>query len=38
MLIVARQFGLRVVGGCCGTDGDHIQALAKKLSCEDVST
>ncbi len=32
------RFGLRVVGGCCGTGGDHIQALAKKLSCEDVST
>jgi len=26
------RFGLRVLGGCCGTEGDHIQALANKLT------
>lgn len=28
------RFGLRVLGGCCGTDGGHIAALAKRLVCE----
>ncbi|WP_162009694.1 homocysteine S-methyltransferase family protein [Methylocystis heyeri] len=31
---VRDRFGLRFVGGCCGTDGGHIEALARKLSCE----
>ncbi len=26
------QFGLRVLGGCCGTDGGHISALARRLT------
>jgi homocysteine S-methyltransferase len=26
------RFGLRVLGGCCGTDGAHIDVLAKELS------
>lgn len=30
---VRDRFGLRFVGGCCGTDGGHIEALARKLSC-----
>lgn len=34
---VRDRFSLRVVGGCCGTDGGHIEALARKLSCEGVS-
>jgi homocysteine S-methyltransferase len=25
------KFGLRVLGGCCGTDGGHIAALARGL-------
>ena len=25
------EFGLRVLGGCCGTDERHIEALARKL-------
>jgi homocysteine S-methyltransferase len=29
-----RRFGLRVLGGCCGTDGDHIDVLARRLACE----
>ena len=29
-----RRFGLRVLGGCCGTDGGHIEALARRLACE----
>ena len=33
-----RRFGLRVLGGCCGTDGGHIDALARKLACEAVAT
>lgn len=28
------RFGLRVLGGCCGTDGDHIAVLARKMACE----
>ncbi len=27
-----RRFGLRILGGCCGSDGMHIAALAKRLS------
>ena len=27
----ARAFGLRYVGGCCGTDDRHIRAVAKRL-------
>jgi homocysteine S-methyltransferase len=34
---VRDRFGLRVVGGCCGTDGGHIEALARRISCEGVS-
>jgi homocysteine S-methyltransferase len=26
------QFGLRVLGGCCGTDGAHIAALARAIT------
>jgi homocysteine S-methyltransferase len=26
------RFGLRVLGGCCGTDGRHIRALAARLA------
>jgi S-methylmethionine-dependent homocysteine/selenocysteine methylase len=29
---VTRAFGLRVVGGCCGTDAEHIDALARLLA------
>jgi homocysteine S-methyltransferase len=29
-----RRFGLRVLGGCCGTDGGHIGELARRLTCE----
>lgn len=28
------RFGIRVLGGCCGTEGSHIQALAKRLAIE----
>ncbi len=31
------RFGLRVLGGCCGTQGGHIEALAKRLACETVA-
>lgn len=31
------RFGLRVLGGCCGTEDGHMQALAKKLSCSSTS-
>lgn len=27
-----RRFGLRVVGGCCGTDGEHIAAIAAAIA------
>ncbi len=26
-----RQFGFRILGGCCGTDDHHINSLAEKL-------
>lgn len=26
------RFGLRILGGCCGTDGGHIAALARRLA------
>jgi homocysteine S-methyltransferase len=29
---VQARFGLRVLGGCCGTDGRHIRALAARLA------
>jgi homocysteine S-methyltransferase len=29
---VQQQYGLRIVGGCCGTDARHIRALAQRLS------
>jgi homocysteine S-methyltransferase len=28
------RFGIRVLGGCCGTEGGHIEALARRLACE----
>ena len=31
MCALRRQFGLRVLGGCCGTDGGHIAALARGM-------
>jgi homocysteine S-methyltransferase len=33
---VRARFGLRVVGGCCGTDDRHIHALARRIVCESV--
>jgi homocysteine S-methyltransferase len=32
MCELRRRFGLRFLGGCCGTDGSHIAALAAALS------
>ncbi len=29
---IHREFGLRVLGGCCGTDDRHIRALAAKVA------
>lgn len=31
MVAVGRRFGLRILGGCCGTDDAHIRALAARL-------
>lgn len=28
------EFGLRVLGGCCGTDHRHIEGLAERLTCK----
>lgn len=33
-----RRFGLRVLGGCCGTDGGHIDALARRMVCEPLAS
>lgn len=30
------RFKLRILGGCCGTEGEHIEALAKTLVCEEI--
>ena len=32
MCALRTQFGLRLLGGCCGTDGGHITALARGLT------
>jgi homocysteine S-methyltransferase len=32
MLRLHRRFGLRILGGCCGTDASHIRALAAGLA------
>jgi homocysteine S-methyltransferase len=31
MIALHARFGLRILGGCCGTDASHIQALAGRL-------
>jgi homocysteine S-methyltransferase len=31
MMNVRRRFGLRVLGGCCGTDAGHIDAIAERI-------
>ncbi len=32
MAALAGEFGLKILGGCCGTDGSHIRTLAALLS------
>lgn len=32
MVELGREFGLRLLGGCCGTDGRHIRAIARALN------
>ncbi len=32
MVSLRDEFGLRVLGGCCGTDEGHLEALARRLS------
>ena len=32
MLALHTQFGLKIIGGCCGTDHRHIEEIAKRLS------
>jgi methionine synthase I (cobalamin-dependent) len=29
---IHRDFGLRVLGGCCGTDDRHMRALALRMA------
>ena len=29
---IHRDFGLRVLGGCCGTDDRHMRALARRMA------
>lgn len=29
-----RRFGIRILGGCCGTDGEHIEVLARRMASE----
>jgi homocysteine S-methyltransferase len=32
MVVLRDEFGLKVIGGCCGTDDRHIEALAMRLA------
>jgi S-methylmethionine-dependent homocysteine/selenocysteine methylase len=34
MLELHRRFGIKILGGCCGTDGRHIQAIARRLGAQ----
>jgi S-methylmethionine-dependent homocysteine/selenocysteine methylase len=34
MLALRREYGLKVLGGCCGTDARHIDAIARQLSAD----
>jgi methionine synthase I (cobalamin-dependent) len=34
MLDLRRDYGLQVLGGCCGTDDRHIRAIASRLALE----
>ena len=34
LMRMRRRFGLRMLGGCCGTNGEHIAALTSMLRCE----
>ncbi len=31
MISIHKKFGIKILGGCCGTDDSHINALARKL-------
>lgn len=31
------RFGIRVLGGCCGTEGAHVEALARRLASEAIA-
>jgi homocysteine S-methyltransferase len=31
LLKLHHQFGIKVIGGCCGTDNRHIEAIAAKF-------
>ena len=31
MIRLRDEMGLRVFGGCCGTDGAHLEAIARRL-------
>ena len=31
LMAVSRRFGLRILGGCCGTDDRHIECIAKRM-------
>ena len=33
LLALHRKFGIKVIGGCCGTDQRHLEAIAARLSC-----
>lgn len=32
MVAVHREWGIKILGGCCGTDDGHIRAIAEKMS------
>jgi homocysteine S-methyltransferase len=32
MLGVRRRFGVKILGGCCGTDGRHIRCIAERIA------
>lgn len=34
LIRVGRRFGLRILGGCCGSEGPHMEKLAARFACE----
>lgn len=33
-----KSYGLKILGGCCGTDDRYIEEIAKRMGCADTHT